>query len=82
ENKKAHNNLGYIYGKQGLYDMALDEFKLAVDEAEAYNNLGYIYYMNGEDENAISTFKKALQINPNLEKARNNLEKLKQKTEG
>lgn len=65
-NKTAHANLGYAYGLKGLNELALNEFKLASDEASAYNNLGYIYFKNDNMAGAVGAYDNALRINPGM----------------
>lgn len=39
----AHSNLGLVYGRQGRYDDALAEFRLAGTESEAQRNLAQLF---------------------------------------
>lgn len=47
------------------------------ENPEAYSNLGAVYYMMGEIEKAYEMYKKALELNPNFEIAKKNLEIIK-----
>jgi len=46
------------------------------DDAEAYAMLGHAYRLNNEPQNAIIAYKKALQLNPNVPYAQDNLDEL------
>jgi rhomboid protease GluP len=46
------------------------------DDAEAYTLLGHAYYLSNQRESAIAAYKKALQLDPNVPDARDNLEAL------
>jgi hypothetical protein len=69
---KAHNNLGFIYFKEGKYNRAKEEFERAVesepDLAIAYHNLGNVYVRKGEYNRAIEEYKKAIELNPDSTK--------------
>lgn len=88
---EAHNNLGNLYAtrahndssgaKKQLFNDAIKEYKEALklkkDYLEAHNNLGNVYRANGMDKLAREEYNKALEIDPNCEAARLNLQKLK-----
>ena len=61
----------------GNLDKAIELFTEAAnldpDYAETYNNLGFAYFMKGDRERAKYYFNKVLEIDPNHEKARINL---------
>lgn len=50
--------------------------KLFPDDPEMWNQLGYFYAINGRVREAMSAYRKALEINPQYEPARHNLDKL------
>ncbi|MBI5894066.1 MAG: tetratricopeptide repeat protein [Deltaproteobacteria bacterium] len=66
---KAHNNIGAIYGEQNFFDMAVKEFKQAIEIdpilPDAYNNLAVEYAKKELYEDALSSFQTALKLNPN-----------------
>ena len=72
----AHNNLGVLYSKRGLYDKALEEYEkaLAINPtyATAHNNLGVLYSMRGLYDKALEEYEKALASNPNFAEAHTN----------
>ena len=78
----VHNNLGNTYKKKGLYDKALKEYQEAInlDDSfvEAYNSLGVTLANMGDLRGALAQFEKALTVNPNYERARANLEKVRE----
>jgi Tfp pilus assembly protein PilF len=63
-NKKYHNNLGLAYAKNGLFDLAFSEFRLASDETKAHYNMAQFYYQRGLYEKARIHFAKASSLNP------------------
>ena len=66
---KAHYNLANIYLKEGKYNSAINEYKLAVkykkDFAYYYYNLGCAYLGQREYKTAINSFKKAIKLKNN-----------------
>jgi tetratricopeptide (TPR) repeat protein len=72
-----HYNLGHAYGKEGLTDKAIEEYKLAISLkpgfADAHNNLGVAYYNKGMIDGAIVEYKEALRLKPDYADAHNNL---------
>lgn len=87
ESRKLHLNMGATFYKEGNYEAAEKEFNFAAgaeDEAvreEAYYNLGNVHFKKGmqsqelEDlEKAIENYTKALEINPENDDARFNIE--------
>lgn len=66
---KAHYNLANIYLKEGKYNSAINEYKLAIkykkDFAYYYYNLGCAYLGQREYKTAINSFKKAIKLKNN-----------------
>lgn len=64
----AHNNLGGVYQRQGDWEKAINEFRLAIELypglADAYFNLGESYKQIGQTDKAIESFKRAVELNP------------------
>jgi protein O-mannosyl-transferase len=54
-----------------------DTVKKSPTNARAYNNLGYAYYLAGRETDAREAYLHALEIDPGLEHAMNNLQMLK-----
>ncbi len=75
--EQAHNNLGIILKRQGLYDEAIAEYKKAIelrpDYDSPYFNLGLLYLEQGHYEEAADCFNGALRINPDFVKAHNRI---------
>jgi tetratricopeptide (TPR) repeat protein len=73
----AHYNLGFVYKNQGLLDMAIEQYRMAIsikkDYAEAYNNLGIVYKNQGLLDMAIEQYRMALSIKSDYAEAHNNL---------
>ncbi|UCH79369.1 MAG: tetratricopeptide repeat protein [Candidatus Coatesbacteria bacterium] len=76
-NALAHNNLGIIYKRKGLYISAVEEFQAALEALpnyfKAYNNLANVYYERGYYEDAVKYYNKCLAIKPNFADAHWNL---------
>lgn len=73
---RAHTELGAAYFQERKYEIALDEFNIAVkiddDYAMAYNGLGMVNAAIGETAKADAAFKKALQLQPKSSESHNN----------
>lgn len=73
---KAHTELGAAYYEQSKYEIALDEFNLAIQNdpqyALAYNGLGLVHAALGENDKADKDFQKALQLQPQSSESHNN----------
>jgi len=73
---KAHTDLGAAYYQQGKYEIALDEFNVAIKNdasyALAYNGLGLVHSALGENDKADLAFQKALQLEPQSSESHNN----------
>jgi tetratricopeptide (TPR) repeat protein len=81
----AFFNLGYLYAIKKDYSTAERMYERVVQLApsyldEAYFNLGIVQEKQGKKKESIENLERALSVNPNNEKARKFLEKLKQKT--
>ncbi|MBI5756244.1 MAG: tetratricopeptide repeat protein [Nitrospirae bacterium] len=79
----AHNNLGALYGDMRLWDLAIQEFRIAIEinpnYYKAYNNLGTVYMINGDLDEAARNYKKAIKIYPGYTSAGMNLARLYEK---
>ncbi len=66
--RQAYFNLGALYGRKGMLDEAIEEFRRALeitpDRAETHINLGVAYYNKGVRKEAIQEFEEALRIGP------------------
>jgi Ca-activated chloride channel family protein len=62
---------GVAWYKAGDFDKAIEEFKNDTSSIGAYN-LGLALYQNGNYTQAAVAFEKALELNPNMEQARQN----------
>ncbi len=64
----AHYNLGNEYSSKGLFDMAIEQYRIALrlkpDYIGAYNNLGNIYSFKGQLDMAIEQYRIALSLQP------------------
>lgn len=73
---RAHTELGAAYLQEGKYEIALEEFNIAIkkdsDYALAYNGLGMVFSALGENLKADKSFKKAIQLKPNSSESLNN----------
>ena len=73
----AHNNLGYAYESEGMFDNAIEQYELALrlypGYAEAHNNLGVAYQEKGHYEKAMKEYKTALRLKPDYAEAHANL---------
>jgi tetratricopeptide (TPR) repeat protein len=77
KNALAHNNLGIIYKRKGLYITSVEEFKAALESLpnyfKAYNNLANVYFETGYYDEAVKYYNKCLAIKPNFADAHWNL---------
>lgn len=77
KNALAHNNLGIIYKRKGLYITAVEEFKAALEGLpnyfKAYNNLANVYFEREYYDEAVKYYNKCLAIKPNFADAHWNL---------
>jgi len=79
-----YNRYGYFLLKQKKYDLAIEKFKkqveLAPDSlANPYDSLGDGYKAAGKLEQALQAYQKAVEINPDFETSRKNIEEIKEK---
>ena len=71
---EEHLNLGVAYEKKTEYDPAIDEYKNASKQINlAYVYLGNVYFQKGDYEKAERSYKKAIDKDPSLADAYNNL---------
>ena len=79
-NIKVMINLGHIYRKQKNYDLALEHYLHALEHndnnSEVHNALGVVYYYKKDLQNAKIHFEKALDLKPDLNSAKVNIEKI------
>jgi type IV pilus assembly protein PilF len=73
---RAHSDLGAAYLQQNKFEIALSEFREAIqidpNYALAYNGLGLVHAALGEDAKADASFKKSIEIQPNSSESHNN----------
>jgi tetratricopeptide (TPR) repeat protein len=71
-----YNESGNNYFSKGQYDLAMIEYKKAIEilpqYAKAHSNLGYAHFEKGQYDRAIAEFTKAIDIDPLYAKAYNN----------
>lgn len=64
--RAAFDNLGWLYGQQGKYDVGLQvlnrSIELAPDRGWTYFYRGYIYQIKGDMKNALKDYHKACQL--------------------
>jgi tetratricopeptide (TPR) repeat protein len=68
--KRAYNELAYIYERTGDVDRALWAAQMAIESApekhNAYDTRGGIYALGGMLDSAVTSFKRALEIEPSF----------------
>ncbi len=76
-NAVAESNLANDFLRQGRFDEAMAQAKMAIeiepDYADAHNCLGFALFQTGQFADAISHFQAALKIRPDFASAHNNL---------
>jgi ribosomal protein S12 methylthiotransferase accessory factor len=86
ERTDVHNLMGYCYYKLKEHEKAIDCFKrvLQLNPASAidYANIGSNYRDMGDRKKALRYYRLALELDPTIDFARENLEKLKNKKNG
>ena len=72
-----HISLGNVYEKQNKYQLAIEQYQLALDmdplNTGAMNNLGVVYFKIDKIDTAFSFVRKSLEISPKLKDAYLNL---------
>lgn len=63
-NPKAWRNLALVYGKLGLYELALETFLNVESEPDAYNETGVIAMSNGHYRDALQYLNEAVRLSP------------------
>lgn len=79
-----HNNIGILLYKTDRIDEARKEFNIALrylESARVYNNLGNTYFKKSDKVKATECYLDALEINPRLKEAKENLRMLKEDKE-
>ena len=71
---KSGNQKGFLYYQMGDLEKAAQAYSEDVS-AEGFYNLGVVYYKMGDYESAKQAFNSALEINPNMKFAIENLDK-------
>jgi tetratricopeptide (TPR) repeat protein len=70
------NNRGNEYFLQGQYDLAIKEYRKAIEiypgYAKAHSNMGYTFFEKKQYDRAIVEFSRAIESNPQYAKAYNN----------
>ena len=73
----AYFSKGNLEGQAGSSDKAIEQYnnalKYAPNKPDIYNNMGIVYSGIQDYENALKYFNKALEIDPNYEKAKTNI---------
>ena len=68
--RRAYNDLGYYYFKQGMLDKALLQFHKTIllnpNYANGYCNMGAVYLKKGSLDRAINYFERAVALAPRL----------------
>jgi len=81
EISKAHNDIATVYAKVGKFDLAIKEINTAIEinpyKADYYYNLVVIYEFLKNDKRAEELLLKAWELEPDNEKIKNKLVKLK-----
>jgi tetratricopeptide (TPR) repeat protein len=76
-----YNNIGMCYLDDGKYKEAIDSFTESVKidplSSSGFNNIGHAYEKLGNTEMARKNYQKAVELDPNNQLAKENLEKLK-----
>ena len=84
---KSYNNRGFVYLQRYTRDKTIEDFENGINDFNTvielnsdrdtvyygYYNKGTLYLENGELGRAIDNFRKAIALNPDLDRAKNNL---------
>ena len=87
EKKELHYNIGNALHKQKEYQDALGEYEKSTDakntelKAKTYYNIGNTHYRMGKLPEAIEDYEKCLEVTPDDEDAKHNIEFIKKKME-
>jgi Flp pilus assembly protein TadD len=73
QNVRAVNNLALTHGYMGNFDQAHKLFLTNMTEAEAMSNLGYVAAQVGKKDFAIQCYSRAIDLDPDLKKAKEGL---------
>jgi len=80
DNPSFYNSYGYFLLNQKKYDLAIEKFKRQTElnpkSANSYDSLGDGYRAAGKLEEALASYQKAVEINPDFEASKNNIEEL------
>jgi tetratricopeptide (TPR) repeat protein len=70
---RGHNNLGNAYTDKGMFDKAIEQYRIASrlmpTWVDVYYNIGAAYEMNGQKDKAIDLFQYAASLKPDYERA-------------
>jgi tetratricopeptide (TPR) repeat protein len=75
DNYLARNNRGIAYAKAGQYELAIDDYNMAIrlnPHFDAYNNRGSAYAKTGEYQLAMGDYNKAIELNRDFTDAYSN----------
>lgn len=82
DQQTAWINLGMTLVQRNQLDRAFDAFNHAVPEPEAHCNMAFAFSLQGKHREAIQEYRRALELAPNLDKARAAMAKLEYPTAG
>jgi Flp pilus assembly protein TadD len=77
---RIRNNLGFAYAAAGDFASAAEQFERGGSPAYAKNNLGYAYERRGSAGQAFDSYVEAVRLDPGLQIARQNLERVSRQT--
>jgi serine/threonine protein kinase len=73
----VHFDLGVKYQQQGRYDLAIEQYKKALEieynYAKTHNNLGSVYFLTKKYDQSIQEYQEAIDIKPDYAEAYYNL---------
>jgi Flp pilus assembly protein TadD len=79
---RARVNLGMVLGHNGQFDDAFKQFEAALPPADAWYNLGLMYQSKRKSVEAAWAYKRALELNPKLVAAKEQLSRMPSSTLG